>query len=385
MGCGETTGAGGSGGSAGDGGAGGSAPVKSGLWLGGNPSSNTDGTEFDTGWAICFNVNEDGTALVASADCDIDQDDDEAYFFEVGWKDDVGKDDEGEVGVCNGNPNPDSESMGFGALSANDVVIEDNSFLIRLEGYTISWMIDGDLATGTAQWILSLGMGGAACELVGAWTAAPATEAVRVAFIGDSITEPVGTPATPVNYPEHLVSLLGDEFDLGNFGVGGATMSRVGSFSYWDLPEFAEAKAFEPHVVTIMLGTNDTKPAIWDADAYEQDYRDMVEEMESLPSKPTLLLLRPVPVFGENDFLIRGDVLRDEVLPIIDRLGVEYDLVVVDLYTPLLEHGDLFPDNVHPTAAGGLLIAERLIEALVSAASTRGFEITRNASPIAAE
>jgi acyl-CoA thioesterase-1 len=213
----------------------------------------------------------------------------------------------------------------------------------------------------------------------------PATEAVRVAFIGDSITEPVGTPTMPVNYPEHLVSLLGDEFDLGNFGVGGATMSRVGSSSYWDLPEFAEAKASEPHVVTIMLGTNDTKPAIWDADAYEQDYRDMVEEMESLPSKPTLLLLRPAPVFGVNAFLIRGDVLRDEVLPIIDRLGVEYDLVVVDLYTPLLEHGDLFPDNVHPTAAGGLLIAERLIEPLVSAASARGFEITRNASPIAAE
>ncbi|MBW2379539.1 MAG: hypothetical protein JRG70_08295 [Deltaproteobacteria bacterium] len=231
----------------------------------------------------------------------------------------------------------------------------------------------------------SAGIGGVGGGGSGGSGGTPATEAVRVAFIGDSITEPVGTPATPVNYPEHLVSLLGDEFDLGNFGVGGATMSRVGSFSYWDLPEFAEAKAFEPHVVTIMLGTNDTKPAIWDADAYEQDYRDMVEEMESLPSKPTLLLLRPVPVFGENAFLIRGDVLRDEVLPIIDRLGVEYDLVVVDLYTPLLEHGDLFPDNVHPTAAGGLLIAERLIEPLVSAASTRGFEIIRNASPIAAE
>ncbi len=130
-----------------------------------------------------------------------------------------------------------------------------------------------------------------------------------------------------------------------------------------------------------MLGTNDTKPAVWDADAYEQTYRDMVEEMQSLSGKPTLLLLRPVPVFGVNAFLIREDVLRDDVLPIIDRLGMVYDLAVVDLHTPLLEHGDLFPDN----AAGGLLIVEELVEPLVSAASARGFEVATDVDPIAAE
>ncbi len=61
----------------------------------------------------------------------------------------------------------------------------------------------------------------------------PAPEgSVRVAFISDSITEPVGTPEAPINYPEHLVSMLGDEFDLGSFGVGGATMRRIGNFAY---------------------------------------------------------------------------------------------------------------------------------------------------------
>ena len=71
MGCGETTGTGGSGGTAGSGGSGGSA-ITPGLWLGGDPASNTDGNPFDTGWAICFHVNEDGTALTPSPDCDID-------------------------------------------------------------------------------------------------------------------------------------------------------------------------------------------------------------------------------------------------------------------------------------------------------------------------
>ena len=198
---------------------------------------------------------------------------------------------------------------------------------------------------------------------------------VRVSFIGDSITEQVGTPENPVNYPEHLVSLLGDDFELANFGVGGATMLRTSTIAVWDLPEFEEAKAFEPHVVTVMLGTNDTKPQHWDAAAFESDYSDMIEELQSLPSKATVLLLLPVPVFGANAYAIRGDVLRDEVIPIIEQLGGEYALDVVDLYTPFLDQGELFPDNLHPTAEGGLLIAQQLVAPLEAAARARGFQL----------
>jgi hypothetical protein len=168
VGCSETSGTGGSGGSAGNGGAGGSAPIKSGLWLGGSPASNTDGTPFDTGWAICFNVNEDGTALVASADCDIDQDDDEAYSLEISWNDDVGKDHNEEP--CN-TDEWQREELGI----TEDVSIEDNSFEIFTgDGGSITGTFDGDTATGTARLVISPGMGHASCELDDGWTAAPA-------------------------------------------------------------------------------------------------------------------------------------------------------------------------------------------------------------------
>jgi hypothetical protein len=143
-------------------------PIKSGLWLGGNPSSNTDGTEFDTGWAICFYVNDAGTALVTSADCDIDQDDDEAYSLEISWKNDVGKDDIEEP--CNTDEWP-RERLGI----TEDVSIEDNSFEIPTQdGGKIAGTFDGDTATGTARVVFSPGMGHAECELDGGWTAAPA-------------------------------------------------------------------------------------------------------------------------------------------------------------------------------------------------------------------
>ena len=166
MGCGETTGTGGSGGTAGSGGSGGSA-ITPGLWLGGDPASNTDGNPFDTGWAICFYVNEDGTALTPSPDCDIDGqvDGEGPSVIEVSWKDDVGIDlvDEG----CG--------ATGAGA-DTDTVPIEDNAFDFSTHGSVrVVGSFEGDTATGTAVYADSPGMGlFGACELVDGWTASPA-------------------------------------------------------------------------------------------------------------------------------------------------------------------------------------------------------------------
>ena len=142
-------------------------PIKSGLWLGGSPASNTDGNPFDTGWAICFNVNEDGTALVASADCDIDQDDDEAYSLEISWKNDVGKDHNEEP--CN-TDEWQRDKLGI----TEDVSIEDSSFeIFTQDGGNIAGTFDGDTATGTARVVFSPGMGHDECNLDGGWTASP--------------------------------------------------------------------------------------------------------------------------------------------------------------------------------------------------------------------
>ena len=167
--------------------------IKSGLWLGGNPASNTDGTPFDTGWAICFFVNEDRTALIPSTECDIDGNDDEAYVLELSWKNDVGAGTvQGEVGICNANPEEGSESIGIGdsypfedafGVGAVGVPIEDSSFAIPLgflfpdveiTGGEIIGTFDGDTASGTANWEWAPGMGYSQCELDGGWTASPA-------------------------------------------------------------------------------------------------------------------------------------------------------------------------------------------------------------------
>jgi hypothetical protein len=140
-----------------------------GLWRGGDPLTNIDGTAFDTGWAICFNVNEDGSALTPSPDCDIDGDDEDAFSFEIRWKDDVGKDHAGEP--CNTD---DWETDEFGITA--DVPIEDGSFTIWMaDGGKIEGTFDGHDVTGTARVVFTSGMGFGSCELEldEGWIASP--------------------------------------------------------------------------------------------------------------------------------------------------------------------------------------------------------------------
>jgi hypothetical protein len=189
VGCSETAGDGGAGGDGGggmggDGGVGGGSAITPGLWLGGDPASNTDGEEFDTGWAICLSVNETGSGLKPDSDCDIDgQEPDAVYFAEVSWKEDAG--DEGKD--CGANFGASTETL-------TEVPIVDNSFEIKLGDCTITGTFDGDTASGTAS-CLGLMFG---CSLDGGWTAdAPSgTGGVGGGVVTDCTGEETFTPCT---------------------------------------------------------------------------------------------------------------------------------------------------------------------------------------------
>jgi len=194
---------------------------------------------------------------------------------------------------------------------------------------------------------------------------------VRVACIGDSITYSAFTgKREETAYPSQLQALLGDGFEVKNFGVSGATMLKVSNLPYWDLPAFKGAQEFAPDIVTIKLGTNDSKPPHWNAEKYEADYREMVDLLLALPSHPTVILIRPVPAFSEN-FGIRNSVILGEIIPIVDQIAADKHLTIVDAYNALLDYGDTFPDGIHPNDKGCKVIAETLAPAVKNAAKAR--------------
>jgi lysophospholipase L1-like esterase len=186
----------------------------------------------------------------------------------------------------------------------------------------------------------------------------------RVAAVGDSIAWGSGLAhRARDSYPAQLGRLLGDQHEVRNFWVNGTTLLRRGDRAYWMTSALGAAKAFAPDVVIIMLGTNDAKPQNWRyREEFVADYTALIDAFPALPSRPTIWVCRPVPTFGA--YGTRDPVIRNEIIPLIDRVARVRPVSVIDLYSVLQGRADLFPNGIHPNAEGARLIAETVRRAI---------------------
>ena len=235
--------------------------------------------------------------------------------------------------------------------------------------------------------LISLLCGGSACatdlptdQKAGAEKAPAATAAAsphenvkaeaktRVACVGDSITQGVGA-AKGGSYPAQLQRLLGDQWQVLNFGVSGRTMLRKGDNPYWNEKQFQEALASKPGAVIIMLGTNDTKPQNWKHKGeFADDYRDMVRQFLALDPKPRVFICRPVPVPGAGNFGINEAGVQEQI-PMLDALAKELGVQVIDMHAALARKPETLPDRVHPNTAGAAEMAKAAYTALTGKAA----------------
>lgn len=196
-------------------------------------------------------------------------------------------------------------------------------------------------------------------------TALHAQNPARVACVGDSITYGSQVEGRESNaYPAVLQRLLGEKFDVKNFGVSGMTLLKKGDKPYWKNRAFQDATNSKPNIVVIKLGTNDSKPQNrTNIIEFAADLAAMVDHFAALETKPRIYLCLPVPVYktlsGINEESVSG-----EVIPAIRKVAAEKKLPVIDLHTALANQPLLFPDGVHPNAGGAKLIAETVYAAI---------------------
>ena len=178
-------------------------------------------------------------------------------------------------------------------------------------------------------------------------------EPIRVACVGNSITSGSADPKTDINtYPAQLQVLLGAEYDVRNFGVSGRTMLNKGDDPLWDEPAFSEALEFRPHIVTILLGTNDSKPWNWDyKDEFIPDYIAMIDTFRSLDSSPEIWVGLPPPAFSVQ-WGIRDSIITTDIIPMIRQIAEQKETRLIDFYAPFIDSNDLFPDDIHPNKEG---------------------------------
>jgi len=218
----------------------------------------------------------------------------------------------------------------------------------------------------------------------GAATGATAEKAVRVACVGDSITFGAGLADAPHDaYPAVLGRLLRAGWDVRNFGVSGATLLKKGDKPYFKQQACADALAFAPDIVVIMLGTNDSKhPGDGSLDAdhaadnwqykadYAPDYKELIADFRKANPAVKVYLCLPTPCFpgrwGINDKTIHA-----EIIPLVRQVAGETKSGVIDLNAALAGKSDLFPDTVHPNAEGAALMAAAVYQALTGRPAPR--------------
>lgn len=186
----------------------------------------------------------------------------------------------------------------------------------------------------------------------------------RVACIGNSITVGEGLKNSNLDsYPSQLGMILGNSYEVKNFGASGHTLLKKGNRSYWNAPQLQQALEYRPDIVVIMLGTNDSKRVNWIyKDEFIPDYISMIDTFRQVETKPVIYACYPPPSF--DDAYVRDSIVTTEMIPMIDIIVDSVGVSLIDVHSPLADKEYLFWDYIHPTVDGSWEMAKIIADSI---------------------
>ena len=181
---------------------------------------------------------------------------------------------------------------------------------------------------------------------------------LKIACVGDSITYGAGIKDRAQTYPAQLQKLLGDKFEVRNFGVSARTLLKKGDRPYWREQAYQDALNWVPDRVIIKLGTNDIKPGNWKhREQIAADLKALVQSFQRVSSQTQVYLSYPVPI-QESRWGMLESTLKDGLMPKIKETAKDMSLPIVDFHAAVPSQKEYFSDGVHPNAAGAKLMAD---------------------------
>ena len=195
-----------------------------------------------------------------------------------------------------------------------------------------------------------------------------AQDKIKVACVGNSITYGTGVAEREKNaYPVKLQQMLGDKYEVGNFGKPGATLLNKGHRPYTQQQEYKDALAFAGDIVVIHLGINDTDPRNWPnyRDEFIGDYRSLMQSFREVNPKVRFLLARMTPLSDRHYRFESGT--RDwhaEIQLAIECIAKAEGVQLIDFHEPLYPYPYILEDAVHPNAEGAAILAKTVYEGI---------------------
>lgn len=191
-----------------------------------------------------------------------------------------------------------------------------------------------------------------------------ATPKVKVACVGNSITAGAGIKNRDKDsYPMMLGQMLGKGYDVRNFGISGRTMIQKGN-SYMKEKAYKQALDFQPDILIIKLGTNDTNPVFWKYKSeYSKDMLTMIQAFRQASPSVKVYLCYPVTINGGKPST-RDKVVSTEVIPMINEVAEKVNASIIDLHTVTANMPEAFVDELHPNEQGAHILAKTIYKAL---------------------
>ena len=168
----------------------------------------------------------------------------------------------------------------------------------------------------------------------------PVPNATKVACVGDSITAGY-LSSCGLNYPNQLQTLLGPDYHVSNYGVGGTTLLRHADHPYWNTSSFQAAVTSDADIVVVALGTNDAKKQNWDAlsSQYPVDYKALVDTFRAMPSRPTVYIAIPPPLYRDGVYGMLQTAINTDLPRLIPQIAAANELPPpIDLFALFQAH-----------------------------------------------
>jgi len=190
---------------------------------------------------------------------------------------------------------------------------------------------------------------------------------LKIACLGDSITYGFKL-ADPVreSYPARLGQQAHGRWHVLNCGVNGATVLKKGDIPITAQDAYQRVIRSRPDVVVVMLGTNDTKNINWRyIGEFVDDYTALVEKLQSLPSKPRVIVCSVPPVFADHPNGITAQHEK-KINIMVRKIAAGTGIDFLDIYASVSQESSLFVDGVHPNVRGAEKIASLVFNKISS-------------------
>ena len=199
---------------------------------------------------------------------------------------------------------------------------------------------------------------------VGLWAGG---KEIKVACVGDSITEGFGIPDAQrkeLCWPSILQKTLGDKYEVLNLGVCGNILVRDRNAS-WNLSGRAkQLPKFKPDIIVMMLGTNDSQKKAWvSKERFESDLKKYLAEFRKINRKVKIYICYPPPSFAGQQLKMSGDsyssaFYKKTIIPILKKVAKEEKIPTIDVFNQFKKHPEYFADGLHPNIKGAAEIAK---------------------------